>query len=148
MCPAIFYISSFQWVAQASAAAFGSARSCPVHFGAYLHLMMCSIVCGSPHAHASEDANVHFFMDALQRPSPTRRRFRVFQTAQGWSWPVARCSSGMMPLSVQRVVWLPRLFHCLCHSVILAADGVVSSSAVVSKKLLLDMSRFWGAECS
>ena len=109
--------------------------------------MMCSMVCGSPHTHASEDANVHFFMDALQRPSPTRRRFRVFQTAQGWSWPVVRHSSGVTPLSAHRVVWLPRLFHWLYHSAILAAGGVVSSSAVASRKLLLDLSRFWGAEC-
>ena len=109
---------------------------------------MWSMVCGSPHTQASEDVNVHFFMDALQRPSPTRRRFRVFQTVQGWSWPVARHSSGVMPLSVHWVVWLPRLFHWLCHSVILAAGGVVSSSAVASRKLLLDLSRFWGAVCS
>lgn len=82
-CPAILYITSFQWLAQASAATLGSARSSPVHCGPEVHLMMWSMVCGTPHTLASEHASFHFFMDALQRPSPTRRRFRVFQTAQG-----------------------------------------------------------------
>ncbi|KAJ8333717.1 hypothetical protein SKAU_G00410360 [Synaphobranchus kaupii] len=33
-------------------------------------------------------------------------------------------------------------------SVILASVGVVSSTSVVSRKLLLELSRFWAAECS
>ena len=64
LCLAIFYITSFQWLAQASTAVFGSARSSPVHCGAWRHLIMCSIVCSCPHSQVSDDVSFHFFMDA------------------------------------------------------------------------------------
>ena len=109
---------------------------------------MCSIVCSCPHSQVSDDVSFHFFMDAWHLPSPTRSRFRVFQTAQGWSCPVARHSSGVIPLSSHWVVWLPRLLHFFCHTVVLATVGVVSRALVVSRKLLLELNRFWVAECS
>ena len=135
-------------IGAASTAALGSARSSPVHCGAWRHLIMCSIVCSCPHSQVSDDVSFHFFMDAWHLPSPTRSRFRVFQTPQGWSCPVVRHSSGVMPLSSHWVVWLPRLLHFFCHSVVLATVGVVSRALVVSRKLLLELNRFWVAECS
>ena len=89
----------------------------------------------------------HFFMDALHLPFPARSLFSVLQTVQGWSWPVARHSSGAMPLSFHQSAWLSRLFHCSCHSVVLAMSGDVSSAALVSRKLRLDGSRFWEVVC-
>ena len=80
-------------------------------------------------------------------PSPTRSRFSVFQTAQGWSWPVARHSSRAMPLSFRRAAWLSRLFHFSCHSAFLAVAGEVSRATLVSRKLCLDGSRFRAAVC-
>ena len=42
--------------------------------------MMWSAVCsGSPHSHAALSASPHFFTDALYRPTPVRRLFRVVQ---------------------------------------------------------------------
>ena len=136
----------YQVLPMATAAAVGSARSSPVHRGAWEQFMRCSIVWGSPHAHALEVVKLHLFMEALHLPSPTQSRFSVFQTAQGWSWRVARHSLGAMPLSLHRAAWLPRLFHCSCHSVILAMAGEVSRATLVSRKLLLDGSCFWAAE--
>ncbi len=71
----------------------------------------------------------------------------VFHTAQGWSWPVARHLSGVMPLSIHWVVWLPRPV-VLPFSNPHASVGVVSSATVVSRKLLQYLSHFWTAECS
>lgn len=45
----------------------------------------------------------------------------------------------MMPLSVHGVVWLPRLLHWLCHSLVLALVGIGSSSSVESKKVFLEL---------
>ena len=43
-------------------------------------LMMWSAVCsGSPHSHAALSARPHFFIDALNRPTPVRSLFRVVQ---------------------------------------------------------------------
>ena len=89
-----------------------------------------------------------FFMDALHLPLPTRSLFKVFQTAQGWSWPVARHSSGTMPLSLHRAAWFSRLFNCSSHFVVLAMSGDVSSASLVSRKLRLDGSHFLGGSVS
>ena len=95
--PSSYHVSPVVGADECGCAWFGQVRPSPVHCGAWLQLMMCSMVWGSPHIHESDVASFHLFMDALHRPSPTRRRFRAFQTAQGWSWPVARHPLGVMP---------------------------------------------------
>ena len=70
-----------------------------------------------------------------------------FQTAQGWSWPVARHSSKCdASLLVMTNLGCPGCSTGCATQQSWQQVVVVSSSAVASRKLLLDLSRFWGAE--
>lgn len=148
-CPAIFYIMSFQWSAQAgerSSIWFSQVipgtlcilvTSHDVFDGLGFSTHTCGGSCYFPFLHGHLAA---FFADpqAVQRFPDSPRMIVAFSQAL----------SGLMPLSIHRVIWLPRLFHWFCRSVILASVEVVSSTSVVCRKLLLELSHFWAAEYS
>ena len=78
-------------VSQSHAIVSGPTRKRPSSEGGLYKgqvVMMCSAVCsGSPHSHPALSARPHLFMDALNRPTPVRRRFSSVHCRRGRSSP-------------------------------------------------------------
>ncbi len=67
--------------------------------------------CSLPHSHLLVSDRPQACSVCRHLPWPTRNLLRVFQIGHGWLLPLARHSTGMIPLASQELAPAPKAFH-------------------------------------